>query len=285
MTATPRIAVVGARGQLGTDLLPLLDGAIALGHHDIEITDAASVSSCLDRVQAQIVINCAAYNLVDAAEDSPEIAYEVNAIGPRNLAAYCGDRDIALLHVSTDYVFGLDRDRIQPLAESNAPGPVSAYGISKLAGEYFVRGLCARHFIVRTCGLYGNVGTSGKGNFVKTMLRLGTERDQLTVVSDQHCTPSFTADVALAIARLVQTESYGLYHATNSGATTWFDLAAEVFRLAGTRVDLQPISTEQFGAKAARPRFSVLDCSKLADTTGYAMPDWRDAVARYVNQL
>lgn len=285
MTDARRIVVVGARGQLGTDLMPLLDGAIAVGHDQIEITDAGSVQACLDRVRPEIVINCAAYNLVDAAEDEPEVAYHANAIGPRNLAAYCGKRDVALLHVSTDYVFGLDRDRTIALTEDDPPGPVSAYGISKLAGEYFVRGLCARHFIVRTCGLYGNVGTSGKGNFVKTMLRLGAERDRLTVVSDQHCTPSFTVDVAAAIARLARTDKYGVYHATNAGATTWFDLAAEVFRLAGITIDLQPITTKQFGAKAGRPAFSVLDSGKLANATGHALPGWQDAVARYLRRI
>lgn len=286
MSTKQRIAVIGARGQLGTDLVPGLAGdVIALGHEDIDITDAGSVALALSTASPNFVINCAAYNLVDQAEDEPDAAYAVNALGPRNLAMYCGERDITLLHFSTDYVFGLDADRDSGFTESDAPGPTSAYGVSKLAGEYFVRSLCPRHFVVRTCGLYGNQGTSGKGNFVKTMLRLGAERDQLSVVQDQRCTPTYTPDLSAAISALIATDEFGLYHATNSGDTTWYDLACEIFRLASLNVDVRPITTEEFGAKAARPSYSVLDCTKLEQVTGKSLPKWQDALARYVSDL
>lgn len=286
MSAEQRIAVIGARGQLGTDLVPQLSGSvIALGHKDVDITDASSIESSLESVSPNVVINCAAYNLVDQAEDEPDVAYKVNALGPRNLAKYCGERDITLLHVSSDYVFGLQSDRTSGFTEEDAPGPFSAYGVSKLAGEYFVRSLCPRHFVVRTCGLYGNQGTSGKGNFVKTMLRLGEERDQLSVVQDQRCTPTYTPDLSAAIAALIATQEFGLYHATNSGDTTWYDLACEIFRLASITVDVRPITTTEFGARAARPSFSVLDCSKLEHAIGKTLPAWQDAIARYVAEL
>jgi dTDP-4-dehydrorhamnose reductase len=286
-----RIALIGARGQLATDLRPVLgDDIVALGHEDIEITQAEQVESALSQAGPNCVINTAAYNLVDRAEDEPEAAYRINALGARNLALYCRDHDIPLLHVSTDYVFsGYDcaspssARRSVPYKETDAPSPQSAYAVSKLAGEYFVRSLCPRHFIVRTCGLYGLAGARGKGNFVETMLRLAGERDELRIVDDQCCTPSATADVARAIAGLIPTDAYGLYHATNSGSTTWYLLAREIFRLTGRDIAVQPVTSEEFGAKARRPAYSVLDNSKLEATIGFALPDWRDALAHFLN--
>ena len=234
-----RIALIGAEGQLGTDLQRTLNGdVIALGHGQIEIENASQVETVLDEVAADVVINAAAYNLVDRAEDEPEVAFAVNALGPRNLAHYCSRREKVLLDVSTDFVFGLDEDRRLPFSEADAPGPVSAYGVSKLSGEYFVRSLCQRHFVVRTCGLYGPTRIPGRGNFVETMLRLASERDELTVVDDQHCTPTSTFDLARALSRLIEGDSYGLYHATNGGATTWCQFAREIFRLAGQDVNV-----------------------------------------------
>lgn len=278
-----RIAVIGARGQLGTDLLPLLgEGVVPLGHDEIDITDASRVAAVLSQVRPECVINVAAGNLVDQAEDEPEVAFAVNAFGPRNLARYCGANGLTLLHVSTDYVFGLDATRHHPWTEADAPGPVSAYGTSKLTGEYFVRSLCPKHFVVRTCGLYGLRGARGKGNFVETMLRLGRERDELRIVNDQRCTPSATVDVARALAALVRTEAYGLYHATNSGDMTWCEFACEIFRQAGIIVRTVPIDSATFGAKAKRPPYSVLDCSKLASVIGCELPPWQDGLRRYL---
>lgn len=285
------IAVIGAGGQLGTELLSCLSGeVIPLGHAEIELTDPSGVEAALAAASPRIVINAAAYNFVDQAEDEPDAAFAVNALGPRNLARYCGPRDVALLHVSTDYVFsgricidGLDAVRSVPYSESDRPEPLSAYGVSKLAGEQFVKGLCPKHFIVRTCGLYGRTRSRGKGNFVETMLRLGRERDELKVVNDQRCTPTATTDLARAIAALLETEAYGLYHATNSGSTTWYEFAREILRLADIDIPLRPISTAEFGAKARRPPFSVLDCSKLAAATGIQMPPWQQALAQYLS--
>ena len=248
----------------------------------IEITDANSVERALSAARAELVVNCAAYNLVDRAEDEPEVAYAVNALGPRNLAGWCAERDAALLHVSTDYVFGLDRERTEPYRPDDAPGPVSAYGVGKLAGEYFVRSVCRRHFVVRTCGLYGVQATRAKGNFVETMLRLGTERDELSVVDDQRCTPTYTVDLAAVLAGLVETEAFGTFHATNSGSMTWCEFAREIFRQADVSVNVTPITTEEFGARAGRPRYSVLNCDELAATIGVELPPWQDALARYL---
>ena len=280
-----KIALTGAKGQLGTDLHSQLgDGIVALGHDDIELGSDESVDRVLSDLQPDMVINCAAYNLVDQAEDEPAAAYEFNALGPRRLARFCGPRDITLVHFSSDYVFGLDADRREPYCETDAPGPQGAYAASKLQGEYFVQSLCPRHFVIRTCGLYGIAALqgAGKGNFIETMLRLGADRDTLTVVDDQYCTPTSTFDLAEATAALIQTDAFGLYHATNTGTTTWCGLAREVFRQAGLTVDVQPITSEQFGAKAPRPPYSVLSTAKLAGIIGGPLPVWTVAVTLYL---
>ena len=281
-----RIALVGADGQLGTALQErLAHDVIALRHGHLEITDGDSVRRALDNAVPDLVINAAAYNLVDQAEDEPQAAYAANALGPRNLARYCADHDVALLHVSSDFVFGLDGAQRTPYVETDAPGPQSAYAVSKLAGEYYVRAIAPRSFVVRTCGLYGRRSTGrGKGNFVTTMLRLAGSpaHEFLRVVDDQTCTPTSTEDLAGAIAALIETDAYGLYHATNAGSTTWCGFACKILELAGLSKEVRPITTTEFGAKARRPAYSVLDCSKLEAVTGYRFRPWQDAVAEYI---
>jgi len=279
-----RIVLIGAAGQLGTDLQSALAGEelIPLGHGEIELTSDESIANCLGQIEPRLVINCAAYNLVDQAEEEPQVADDVNALGPRRLATWCARRDVCLTHFSSDYVFGLDADRNKPYSETDAPGPQSAYAASKLHGEYFVRAICPRHFVIRTCGLYGVAGARGAGNFIEAMLRLGAERDELGVVNDQCCTPTSTADLAVATAELVRSNAFGLYHATNTGQMTWFELACEVFRQADISVQVNPITSAQFGARATRPAYSVLNCQRLASVIGHALPEWPDAVARYL---
>lgn len=282
-TVTTRIAVIGARGQLGSELMQRLgDAASGLTHDDIEITDRVSIERCLSETRPELVINTAAYNLVDRAEDEPEQAYRVNALGPRNLAGWCAANGATLMHLSTDYVFGGDRDQHRPWTESDAPLPQSAYAVSKLAGEYFVQSGCLRHFVVRTCGLYGGRPGRGSGNFVETMLRLGRERGAVRVVNDQHCCPSFAGDVADALLELSHTDAWGLYHATNAGALTWFEFAKAIFEESGLQVDVTPITTAEFAAAARRPAFSVLDCAKLKALIGRTLPPWRKSLAGYL---
>lgn len=284
-----RIAVIGAFGQLGSDLVPLLgDRAIPLGHDDIEITDPVSIARALDTARPTHVINCAAYNLVDMAEAEPQLAHTINSLGPWNLATYCSERDLVLLHISTDYVFGRwevfgkASERTVPWCEEDEPLPVSVYGESKLAGENFVRSICPKHFVVRTCGLYGHHAARKKGNFVETMLRLGSEPRELRVVADQRCTPTSTADLALVLASLIETDAFGLYHATNSGDCSWYEFSKEIFRLANCPAKAAPITAAEYGSKSRRPDYSVLDCSKLASLLGRPMPSWQEALARYI---
>lgn len=279
-----RIAVIGALGQLGSDLLPLLGNhGLRLGHGDIELTDPASIAAALESRQPTHVINCAAYNLVDKAEDEPEAAFRVNAFGTRNLARWCASQNVVLMHVSTDYVFGQRRSE-RPWNETDPPGPVSVYGVSKLAGEDFVRSTVSRHFVVRSCGLYGHRAARGKGNFVETMLRLGRERPELKIVADQYCTPTSTSDLAAAMARLIESTQFGTYHATNSGQCSWFEFASEIFRIEKLPVKAIPIAAAEYGAKARRPDFSVLTCSKLQAETGASLPPWQESLARYLRE-
>ncbi len=282
------IAVTGAAGQLGSDLVATLrdqQQAVApLTHADIELTDPASIAAALDGLNLTAVINCAAYNLVDKAESEPEAAFAINAFGVRNLAQWCGRNQVPLMHISTDHVFGLGSGRSEPWLEDDVPVPVSVYGASKLAGEHFVRSLCPQHWVVRTCGLYGRNATRGKGNFVETMLRLGAERPELKVVDDQTCTPTSTRDLSLMLATLIRTREYGLYHVTNSGGCTWYEFAREILNSIGADQKLRGIRSADYGAAARRPEYSVLDCTRFTVVSGQSCRSWQDALREYLNQ-
>lgn len=277
-----RAAIIGAKGQLGRDLVARLGKqAIPMDHSTIDITDPTSVWNVLDHERPDTVINCAAYNFVDKAESDREAAMLTNRRGPGFLADYCREHDLKLVQVGTDYVFD-GRDGRQPWTETDEPLAISTYASSKLAGELLVRTHCPRHFVVRTCGLYGQTSSYGKGNFVETILRLGNERSEIKVVDDQVCTPTSTSTLASAIIDLVRTDQYGLYHATNSGKCSWFEFACEIVRLGRLNTKVVPITTADYGARARRPRYSVLNCSKLTNVLGWGMPPWRDALARYL---
>jgi dTDP-4-dehydrorhamnose reductase len=279
-----RIVIIGAAGQLGTALQACLTGEILpLTHGQIEITDDDSVDAALSTVMPDCVINTAAYNFVDRAEDESRIAFNVNVMGPRNIARWCERCGATFVHASTDYVFGGELTRNIPYAESDLPAPQSVYAKTKRDGEVAAR--CPKHFVVRTCGLYGNASTAGKGNFVKTMRRLAQEGKSLSIVNDQHCTPSYAVDIAAAITRLIETDAYGLYHATNSGGTTWYDFAVEIFRLSNLNPSIRPVTSAEYPQKAKRPAYSVLDCRKLTALIGGPLPAWQDALARYVAEL
>lgn len=280
-----KYAVLGAAGQLGRDLCPRLPGeVIALTRERIDLTRPETIGPTLSELRPDVVINCAAYNLVDRAETEPAVCFHVNAWGVRELALACRDLDCVLVHFSTDYVFGLD-ERRTPYAESDAPGPVSVYGLSKLAGEYLVRAFCPRHFVIRTCGLYGVWGSGGKGgNFVETMLRVAGQGKPLRVVADQTCTPSYTVDVAAATVPLVPTGRYGLYHLTNAGSCNWYEFARMIFELAGVHADLSAITSREYGAPARRPAYSVL-ATKAYEGLGLPPPrPWRAALAAYLEE-
>lgn len=281
-----KIVVTGAGGQLGSELCRQL-GADTLGLDlpEFDLTDRGQVLRTLTEIRPQVVINAAAYTQVDKAEEEAELCRAVNAEGVACLVDACRELDATLVQISTDYVFGRQPDRRTPYRETDAPGPLGVYGRTKLEGERHAA-RCGKHFIVRTCGLYGQAGPRSGGNFVATMLKLAAQRDRIQVVDDQQCTPSYVPHVCQAIRFLLNTEAYGTYHVVNSGATTWHGMASEIFRRLPLRVELEPISTAQFGARAPRPAYSVLDTGKYHALPGRPlMPAWQDALAEYLRCL
>lgn len=278
-----KIVVIGSQGQLGNALCSLLGtAAIGLDRAQLDITDRAAVLRTLGSMPIAAVVNTAAYTLVDQAEQEPAACESVNATAVEHLADACQRQNGVMVQISTDYVFGGDAQRRTAYREEDVPAPLGVYAHSKLRGELAAQG-CRRHFVVRTCGLYGCRPTSQKaGNFVDTMLRLSSERDRLRVVNDQLCTPTYVVDLARAITFLLGTEAYGIFHVVNSGATTWHGFATEIFRQAGRSTTLEPITTEQYGARAPRPRFSVLDTGKYAALRGAPLTRWQDALNEYL---
>lgn len=281
-----KVVVTGANGQLGTDLcLALKDfNVIPLTHNDIEITNLNSVKEALNKYGPDVIINTAAYIKVDDCETNQDKAFLVNALGARNVAVIAQELDAKLIHISTDYVFGGEaKPRTTPYTEFDTPAPPNVYGKSKLAGENLVQHLCTKHFIIRSSGLFGPAGSRGKGgNFVETMLRLARERDELRVVNDQVCSPTYTKDLAKKIVQLIDTEYYGIFHITNKAACSWYEFTEEVLRLAGLKVLVTPITSDQYLQKAKRPRFSALDNYHLRLLGMDDMRPWQEALRDYM---
>ena len=283
---TRRWLVAGASGMLGTDLVDVLrstgDDVIGLGHADLDITSGASVATALDGVRPDVVVNCAAYTAVDAAETDEDAALLLNGTGPDVLSAGIAERPgVRLVQISTDYVF--PGDATEPYAEEASTGPRSAYGRTKLAGELAVQAaLPDRGLIVRTAWLYGEHGS----NFVSTMLRLEREKDTVDVVDDQRGQPTWTRDLAAFVHRLIEADApAGAYHGTSSGETTWFGLAQEVFRRAGADPGrVRPTTTDRFPRPAPRPSYSVLAHDRSLRAGVRSIEDWRDALDRYLGR-
>lgn len=229
-------------------------------------------------VQPYAIINCAAHTGVDACETEYDKAFKINAIGPRNLSIAARETGAKLMHISTDYVF--DGKGTRPYVETDATNPQGAYGSTKLAGEEFVKDFAGRYFILRTAWLYGD----GK-NFAKTMLRLSESNDKVRVVGDQFGSPTSASELTKAINALLFTENYGLFHATCEGSCSWAEFAGEVFRLAGKSTAVEAITTEEFGAPAPRPAYSILENRMFKLTTDFMFADWHEAIAEYMKTL
>ena len=277
-----RIEVVGSRGQLGRELLATLAGTShqASGHdvESVDIRDPGSVAALLDDVRPDVVINCAAWTRVDAAETEEAAANGVNADGPGVLAHACLPRGILLCHLSTDYVF--DGTATEPIDEATVPNPQGAYGRGKLAGEEAVRRALASHQIVRTAWLYGQEGP----NFVLTMLRLARERGALRVVAGQWGSPTWTGHLAPALVRLVERGVPGTYHLTNAGSTTWHGFAQAIVEEAGPRVPVEAIQSSDFPTPAPRPAYSVLANRAWQGLGEAPLPPWREGLRAYLAQ-
>jgi dTDP-4-dehydrorhamnose reductase len=278
-----RVMLIGAGGQLGSDLTKVLpaETLVPLSHADIELTDGDAVRQAFERHRPDVVINTAAFHRVDDCETQMARAFQVNAFATRGLAEECRRSGAVLVHFSTDYVFA--GEKREPYVETDRPGPLSVYGASKLAGEYLVAAALERHFVIRTCGLYGLGGSRSKGgNFVETMLRLGAQGKTIRVVHDQVVTPTYTADLARVVNQLIRTEAYGLYHITSGGSCTWFEFARRIFEFAGVGADLQPVTAEAFGAPARRPAYSVLRNQRLEALGLDDVPVWEDGLRRFL---
>jgi dTDP-4-dehydrorhamnose reductase len=284
---SPHYAIVGAGGQLAFDLIRTCPEPAALAmlrHEDLDLLDPSRVRHVLGDLRPRVVLNGAAYNLVDRAEDEREQAFALNARAVGTLAATCAEIGATFVHFSTDYVF--DGRKRSPYLESDAPNPVNVYGESKLEGERLALGRCERTFVFRVCGLYGVARASGKGgtNFVETMLRLAAGRQRIRVVTDQVLTPSYTLDVSRAVWRVLAGARPGLYHVTSAGETSWYDFAREIFRLCGLAPDLTPVTQAEFGARARRPAYSVLGHGGLTALGADDPRPWRDALAAYLSE-
>jgi dTDP-4-dehydrorhamnose reductase len=276
--------VLGAAGQLGRHLCVSLPGEIVgLARADADLTKPLQLRAAFERHRPHVVVNAAGFTQVDRAEDEPAAALAVNAHALRDLAILCRDFDCTLIHFSTNYVFGADAKHATPYAETDVPGPINVYGKTKLLGENTVREIWPRHFILRTCGLYGTPGAgSRRTNFVETMLRRAEARTPIRVVSDQVCTPTSVADLADAARQLLESPAYGLYHLTNAGACTWHEFAQAIFALTGRSASLEPIASDAYAALAPRPRYSILSNACWMEAGFTPLRPWREALAHYL---
>ncbi|MBI2902345.1 MAG: dTDP-4-dehydrorhamnose reductase [Candidatus Methylomirabilis oxyfera] len=275
--------LIGADGQLGSELRQAFrdHDLVPLTHADLELTDRDQVTDTLRTRRPALVLNTAAYHRVDECEDFPDRAFAVNALAVRDLAVAAGAVGAVLVHFSTDYVF--DGRQRRPYQETDAPGPLSVYATSKLAGEHFVRAASDRHLVIRTCGLYGLAGRQSKaGNFVETMLRLAIEGRQIRVVGDQIVTPTSAKELARKVRQLVEAGGSGLYHITNHGGCSWYRFAAAIFELSGIRPNLSETTSTAFGARAVRPSYSVLENSRLGRLGLDDMSPWQEALKAYL---
>ena len=293
-----KIIVTGCKGQLGTEIIKQLrEGRSEIGPipeklmnatvipvdlPELDISNYKMVDDFIRRQRPDVIINCAAHTNVDKCEEQWDLAYKINAIGPRNLSIAATEADAKMIHVSTDYVF--EGNGTRPYTEFDAPNPVSAYGKTKLEGENFVKEFAKKHFILRTAWLYGD----GK-NFVKTMLALAENHDELNVVCDQVGTPTSAVELAKMIHYLEGTENYGTFHATCEGDTNWADFAEAIFKRAGKNVKVNHVTSKQYKemnpASANRPAYSILEDYMIKLTSDFVMADWQDALDVYMKEL
>jgi dTDP-4-dehydrorhamnose reductase len=279
-----KIMIIGADGQLGSDLCRVIPPAeqIPLTIRDLDVTDRRQVAEVLKRHRPDVVINTAAYTNVEGCEDHETVAFAVNAIGVKYLADACRESGSVLVHLSTDYVF--DGAKRSPYEETDCPGPQSVYGISKLAGEHCLRSRLEKYFIVRSSGLYGCAGCLGKGggNFVENMIERAAGRPELSVVTDEMVSPTYTADLAAKLYQLIGTGRFGLYHIVNHGECSWYDFTAKIFELLDRPVKIKPILASGYQSKARRPHYSVLKNARLAALGLDDLRPWPAALKAYL---
>ncbi|MCL6572533.1 MAG: dTDP-4-dehydrorhamnose reductase [Bacillus sp. (in: Bacteria)] len=275
-----KVLVTGAAGQLGQDVVKELarknHEAIGIDRDEVDITIEADVQVYINEVKPDVILHCAAYTNVDAAEENEEVAYQINAAGTEYLAKAAKQVGAKMLYISTDYVF--DGSATEPYEADHQTKPLGAYGRTKLAGEELLQKHVEQFFIVRTAWVFGVYGQ----NFVKTMLRVGGERGEVGVVHDQVGSPTYTVDLARFMVEVMETEKYGIYHATNSGVCSWYEFAVEIFKQAGLEVTVNPLTSDQFPRPAARPHYSVLSKKQIVEQGFTPLRDWKEALSAYL---
>ena len=282
-----RILVTGAKGQLGTDLMDELSkrniSAVGVDIDEMDITDELQLNEVIDREcnngGLDAIIHCAAHTAVDKAEDEPGLVRLINATGTENIAKACNKHGLTMMYISTDYVF--DGEGTRPWEPDDERHPLNVYGQMKYEGELAVEKYVKNYFIVRISWVFGLRGN----NFVKTMIRLGKERGEVSVINDQVGSPTYTPDLARLLVDMIQTDKYGRYHATNEGLCSWYDYALEIYKQTGLDVKVTAVTSEAFAAKAKRPHNSRMDKSKLTENGFRLMPTWQDALSRYIEVL
>ena len=280
------IVVFGASGQLGQCLKSFVEseGLTSVyfpSETEANILDNDALKKVFETYKPSFSINCAAYTAVDKAEDDQEMAAKINKTGVENLSRHCAETGSALIHISTDFVF--KGDKSTPRSEDDAAEPINVYGKTKLDGEIAVANTLKKYFIIRTGWLYSEYGN----NFVKTMLKLGGDRDELKVIADQAGTPTYAMDLASCIIHIIKSNSmaYGLYHYSDEGIASWYDFAKAIFEISGTQVKVLPVKTSEYVTKAVRPSYSVMDKSKIKQTFNIEIPYWRDSLVTCIGKL
>ncbi|MCS7266178.1 MAG: dTDP-4-dehydrorhamnose reductase [Armatimonadetes bacterium] len=279
----PYFVVLGASGQLGSEILNLLpkEETLALTREQLDITDFIKVQAVLKEARPKVVFNCTGFVRVDDAEERTKEAWEVNALAVLFLAKVSAELNATIVNISTDYVF--DGRKGAPYTELDVPNPLSVYGVTKLAGEFFAKAYCPKHFIVRTAGLYGKRGSRAKGgSFVDRILQKAKSGEPLKVVSDQVTSPTYARDLASHLVKLVETEKFGLYHIANRGYCSWHEFATTIIQIANLNVPVEPIRSDQIPLKAKRPSFSALVSVRLLSAGLPPLRHWHDALTEFL---
>ena len=280
------ILITGSHGQLGNEMQQAAARFPAFRFiytdvEDLDICDKAALNAFVKANAVNVIVNCAAYTAVDKAEDDVELCYKINAEAVRNIGEVAHQNGLKVVHVSTDYVF--DGTNYMPYSEDQAVSPNTVYGKSKLAGEQALMETCEQTVILRTAWLYSSFGN----NFVKTMIKLGTERDSLNVIFDQIGTPTYAADLADTILKILSHETFtpGMYHFSDEGVCSWYDFTKTIHRIAGITCDVRPIETKDYPARTPRPHYSVLNKAKIKATYGITIPHWEESLERCMKIL
>ena len=288
-----RVLVTGINGQLGYDVVKELQNRnhtpIGVDREDMDLTSPEQIKECIQNVKPEVIIHCAAYTAVDAAEDNEELCRRVNALAVKDIAECAKELDIPMIYISTDYVFngkkGIEtedkmsnKDNYKEYLENDNTNPVNLYGKTKLEGELYVRELLEKHYIVRISWVFGENGN----NFIDTMIRLSKDRSELNVIDDQIGSPTYTKDLAPLLVDMIETDKYGTYHATNDGFCSWYEFAREIFNIANIDITVNPIPTSQYPTRAARPINSKMSKQKLIDNGFSTLRSWKDALKDYI---